>query len=484
MARPLPAPATPATVLIVEDDDKIRAGLLLQLREAGHAPRAVSTAESALRELAPTAPVASSTERGASDHTLPALLLLDVRLPGMSGIALLEHLVAAGRLPPTIVLSGEASVGEAVAALKLGVHDFLEKPFSRERLLRSIENCLERVALRERVVELEQAVRGETPLLGASAAMERLRQGISRVAATDARVLIQGESGTGKELVANAIHQGSARRDKAFVKLNCAAIPAPLIESELFGHARGAFTDATVARAGLFEEADGGTLFLDEIGDMEQGLQSRLLRVLEDGRVRRLGEAKDREVDVRVLAATHRDLEQEVAAGRFRQDLFYRLAHLPLAVPALRERPSDVPELFRNFVEHFAGRHRLRRREVAPDLLAALTRYPWPGNVRELRNLAERLVVFGGDPLTVEDLPPSILTSAAGSPESGLVRLVESAPLPELREFREQCEREYLELVLQRTRWNYSAAARILGIQRSYLHEKAGQLGIHRPEVT
>jgi DNA-binding NtrC family response regulator len=453
-------------LLIVEDDEKIRAGLLLQLREEGYAPQAVSRAEEALATLAdPRQP-------------LPDLLLLDVRLPGLSGVGLVRELAAAGRLPPTVIVSGEASISETVEALRLGVHDFIEKPFSRERLLRSIENALENAALRREVASLK----GEPEILGTSPAIEALRQRIARAAPTDARILISGESGTGKELVAAALHRQSRRTHRPFIRLNCAAIPAPLIEDELFGHARGAFTDAKTAKPGLFEEADGGTLFLDEIGDMELPVQARLLRVLEDGRVRRVGETRDRQVDVRVLAATHRDLQDEVRAGRFREDLYFRLAHLPLSVPALRERGGDVRLLFFHFLERFCRQHRSRPRRVEPEVLACLERYAWPGNVRELRNLCERLVIFGGDPVTVADLPSSFFEPAqVTAAETGL--LLRPAPLPimPLRELKAQCEREYIESVLARTRWNFTAAARLLDVQRTYLHQKAKALGIHRP---
>jgi len=451
-------------LLVVEDDEKIRAGLLLQLREEGYAPQSVTRAEEALAALSDP------------HQTLPDLLLLDVRLPGMSGVDLVRELAAAGRLPPTVIVSGEASISETVEALRLGVHDFIEKPFSRERLLRSIENALEHAALRREVASLK----GEPEILGTSPAIEALRQRIARAAATDARILISGESGTGKELVAAALHRQSRRAQRPFIRINCAAIPGPLIEDELFGHARGAFTDAKTAKPGLFEEADGGTLFRDEIGDMELPVQARLLRVLEDGRVKRVGETRDRQVDVRVLAATHRNLEEEVRAGRFREDLYFRLAHLPLPVPSLRERGADVRLLFFHFLERFCRQHRSRPRRVEPEVLACLERYPWPGNVRELRNLCERLVVFGGDPVTVEDLPSSFFEPSR-APETGL--LLRAAPLPvmPLRELKAQCEREYIESVLVRTRWNFTAAARLLDVQRTYLHQKAKALGIHRP---
>ena len=454
-------------VLIVEDDAKIRANLVFQLREAGFLPHAVESAEAALGHLAAT--------------RAPDLLLLDVRLPGMSGIDLVRQLVAEERLPSTIIVSGEASISETVDALRLGVHDFIEKPFSKERLLRSIANTLEHAALRRQVADLRSELDQRDAILGGSPQIEQLRERIARAAPTDARVLIRGESGTGKELVANALHRGSPRHDAPFIKINCAAIPSHLIEDELFGHAKGAFTDARNAKPGLFEEADGGTLFLDEIGDMDYQLQSRLLRVLEDGRVRRIGETRDREVDVRVIAATHCDLEAAVQAGDFREDLYFRLAHLPLEVPPLRQREGDLRLLFDHFIERFTARHRVRPRAIEPEVYEVVARYRWSGNVRELRNVCERLVIFGGDPITPEHLPSSLFSETPGQ-ETGLVRLGHNPPHLTLRDFKTQCEKEYIESVLQRTSWNVSAAARHLEIQRTYLHQKITQLGIRRPK--
>ncbi len=459
-----------SAVLLVEDDEKIRTSLLFLLRDAGYVPRGLGSAEEAYATLA-AAPVAG--ER-------PDLLLLDIRLPGMSGVELIRRLVAEGRLPPTVILSGEASISETVEALRLGVHDFIEKPFTRERLLRSLANTLDHAALSRKVAALESRLATAPELLGDAPAMAALRERIAKAAATDGRVLIVGESGTGKELVAETLHRRSRRSGAPFVKINCAAIPAPLIEDELFGHARGAFTDAKASKAGLFEEAHGGTLLLDEVGDMDLGLQARLLRVLEDGRVRRVGEAGERQVDVRVVAATHRDLEREVAVGRFRQDLYFRLAHLPIEVPALRERREDIPLLFAHFVARFAAEHRVRRREIDDAIYPPLLAYAWPGNVRELKHLAERLVVFGADPLTPDQLPAGIARPAR-APETGLLRLPAAfQPLP-FRDFKQQCEREYLEAVLRRTDWSFAAAARLLDIQRTYLHQKALALGIERP---
>jgi DNA-binding NtrC family response regulator len=456
-------------ILLVEDDEKIRATLLFQLRGEGFAAQAVPTAEEAMELLADGA------------DAPPDLLLLDVRLPGMSGVELVRRLAERGRLPPTVIVSGEASISETVEALRLGVHDLIEKPFSRERLLQSIRNALENATLKRQVAALESRLEQEPEILGTSPAIARLRAAVDKAAPTDARVLILGASGTGKELVANALHRKSARRNGPFVKINCAAIPPHLVEDELFGHARGAFTDAKTAKPGLFEEAHGGTVFLDEIGDMALALQARLLRVLEDGRVRRIGETRDREVDVRVLAATHRDLDGEVAAGRFRQDLYFRLAHLPIEVPSLAEHRQDVPLLMAHYLDRFATRHRLRRKRLDESVWPPLERYPWPGNVRELRNLCERLTVFGADPITPDQLPSAFFQGAPAR-ETGLLRLQETQGVLPWKEFKAASEREYLEAVLRRTGWNFAATARLLDLQRTYLHQKAAALGIERPE--
>jgi len=455
-------------ILLVEDDEKIRANLLFQLRAEGYTPQGLASAEEAHALLSGPA------------QPRPDLLLLDVRLGAMSGVDLIRVLAPRDRLPPTVIISGEASISETVEALRLGVHDFIEKPFSKERLLQSIRNTLETAALKRRVAALESRLDEEPEILGVSPAVVRLREAIDKVAPTDGRVLIRGDSGTGKELVASALHRKSARRDGPFVKINCAAIPAHLVEDELFGHARGAFTDAKTAKPGLFEEADGGTLFLDEIGDMDMALQARLLRVLEDGRVRRIGETRDHLVDVRVITATHRDLEAEVQAGRFRQDLYFRLAHLPVEVPPLRERKDDIPLLFHHFLERFTVRHRVRRKRIDDGVFPLLDRHPWPGNVRELRNLCERLVVFGVDPVTADQLPSAFFHETP-APETGFLRLHETQRILPWRDFKAESEREYLESVLRRTGWNFAAAARLLDIQRTYLHQKAAALGIERP---
>ncbi|MEM9292101.1 MAG: sigma-54 dependent transcriptional regulator [Acidobacteriota bacterium] len=487
-------------VYVVEDDPKIRANLLFQLRDEGYAPTAFESAEAVLGRLDSAGP--------------PQLLLLDVRLPGRSGLDLVRQLTAEERLPPTVILSGEASISETVEALRLGVHDFIEKPFTKERLLQSLANALEAHSLRRQVTDLRTELGRE--LLGDSAAMARLRKLVAKAAPTDGRVLIRGESGTGKELVADALHVASHRCQGPLIKINCAAIPASMVEGELFGHVRGAFTDARADKAGLFEEAHGGSLFLDEIGDMPLELQGRLLRVLEDGQVRRLGETRHRQVDVRLIAATHQDLEARVQEGHFREDLFFRLAHLPIEIPPLREREGDIPLLFDHFLALYRRRHGTRRLRVDPELYDSLATYPWPGNVRELQSLAQRLTVFGEDPLDIEQLPRAMLSSLRGasSQEPGtyasgqgpgeqvpgteaseesdpwlfgsgtgsLLRLPPGLPPWDLRELRRRVEAEYLESVLEHTGWNFAAAARHLGLRRTYLHQKAGALGIRRPD--
>jgi len=450
-------------ILLVEDDPKIAGNVTLRLREEGYGVVAFRNGEEALAHLR-------------DPHGVPPdMALLDVRLPGMSGIELLR--AAAETMPPSIVISGEATMAETVEALRLGVYDFLDKPFTRERLLKSVRNCLDHASLRMQVRELR--AQGQE-ILGRSPAIQALRATIETVAPSEARVLIRGESGSGKELVASALHRLSRRAARTFIRLNCAAIPSPLIEDELFGHARGAFTDAKTPKRGLFEEADGGTLFLDEIGDMEPALQARLLRVLEDGRVRRLGETADRKVDVRVIAATHRDIASLSKEGRFREDLYFRLAGVPIDVPPLRERREDVPLLFSAFLQQFCARSQRNALSIDTGVYGVLAAYDWPGNVRELRNLAERMSVFGTDPITVEQLPSSLRNR--GAAESGIVRLAEGAEVTPLREFKTQCEKEYIESVLRRTHWNVSRAAQLLDLQRTYLHEKIVALGIVRPE--
>ncbi|MCG6963746.1 MAG: sigma-54 dependent transcriptional regulator [Acidobacteria bacterium] len=449
-------------ILVVEDDPTARASLQLQLEREGFEVTATASGEQALELVA--------------DHEAepPDLMLLDIRLPGISGVDVVRELQARKLLPPTVVISGEATVAEAVEAVQSGVHDFMEKPISGERLLHTVRSTLEHSALQRQVQRLSRELHANHRILGVSPAIERLRELVARVAASEMTVTICGASGTGKELVARAIHELGPRRDRPLVAVNCAALPAHLIESELFGHVRGAFTDARTDRPGLFEGADGGTLFLDEIGEMEPALQTRLLRVLEDGKVRRVGSSHDRTVSVRVLAATNRDLERAVSEGAFRKDLYYRLASLVIEVPRLSERTEDIPLLLDHFLGRACERHCCARPKIEETAMRLLESYSWPGNVRELRNVCERLAVLGDDPVGPEQLP-SQLTSMAqsgppapGSPDS-------------LAEVRRRAEREHIERVLERTGWNVTVAARILGVNRTHLHDKIVTLSIERP---
>ncbi len=449
-------------VILVEDDARTRATLVAELQDEGFEVEAAGSAGEARERL--------------RDGRPTDILLIDVRLPGPSGVDLIRELAGRGELPPTIVISGEATISETVEALQLGVYDFIEKPFSRERLRTSVRNALGRTALLGELASL-RSVLGESELIGRSPQMAALRDRIGSAARSGATVLVRGESGTGKELVAAALHRQGLRPQGPLIKVNCAAIAASLVEDELFGHVKGAFTDARSAKPGLFEEATGGTLVLDEIGDMEPGLQTRLLRVLEDGEVRRLGDAREIAVDVRVVATTHQDLETAVHEKRFREDLYYRLAHLGIEVPPLRERTGDVPLLAAHFVELACRQHRMRPKGLDPEALACLEGHAWPGNVRELKHTCERAVVFGGDPITPLDLG---LVAAPPTHGAGVLRLsaVESLSLKDLKAV---CEREFILYVVEQEDWNLAASARRLGLQRTYLHAKLSALGIVRP---
>ena len=465
-------------VLIVDDDPAILRGVSGLLRDEGFdtaQARNVVEAEKLLES---------------SPATAPDLVLLDVRMPGESGIEWLAR--RAGRLPaPVVVLSGEASPTDAVKALRLGAVDFVEKPPTPERLLTSVRNAVALSHLTEEREELRRALAGPGHLVGASPAMDELRGIIARVGPTETVVLIQGETGTGKERVARALHKASARKGR-FVALNCAAIPATLLESELFGHERGAFTGATNRRLGRFEQAEGGTLLLDEIGDMPLELQAKLLRVLEEREVERLGGAGPVAVDVRVVAATHRDLRQAVTAGQFRQDLYFRLAVFPMRVPPLREHPDDIPLLVRAFAADLLGAG--AQVTITADAEQSLRQYPWRGNVRELRNFVERLtllrgrgdlmvdaaataVLAFGDPLPPEPASTGAGGAGAGGGAGGPVPL---AGLGEkgYRELVDDFERALLRAALERSRGNVAAAARLLRADRGNLYRRIKALGL------
>jgi two-component system, NtrC family, nitrogen regulation response regulator NtrX len=453
-----------AHLLLVDDDPNTLASLSRAFRLAGHEATVCDNAGRALDLL--------RTESF-------DLILSDVVMPGKSGLELLEDLKKAGVKTPIVLISGQANIEMAVRATKLGALDFLEKPLSTDKLLLTVENALRLSRLEDENRELRQRL-GKHELIGSGAAMSRLLAQIERVAASETRVCILGETGTGKELVARAIHEKSARRENAFITLNCAAVPAELIESELFGHEKGAFTGAAAKHSGKFEQADGGTLFLDEIGDMPLAMQAKLLRVLEEGEVERVGGDKPIRVNVRVLVATHRNLEELVKQNGFRRDLFHRVYVFPLALPPLRERPEDFPELVRHFARQVAAQNGWKEKTFAEDTIAELRRYGWPGNVRELRNVVERLVLLAGEGAVSAADVRMILPGTGGSAAEGRGGIVasEAALSGTLAERTEAFEREVLLSEIRRHNFHMTNVARALGLERSHLYKKCQQLGI------
>jgi two-component system nitrogen regulation response regulator NtrX len=401
----------------------------------------------------------------------PHVCLLDVRLPDGNGIDLLRFLREKDDRVPAIMVSGHGTIADAVEALRAGAFDFLEKPLARDKVLVVVKNALEQAKLRSENERFREIV-GEGPkMIGASAAFEHAVQQASLVARSDARVLLTGESGTGKELLAAHIHRESPFAAGPFVKVNCAAIPTELLESELFGHEKGAFTGAVLARRGKFELAEGGTIFLDEIGDLHQASQAKLLRVLQEGEFQRVGGEQTLRVSVRVVSATNRDLPQLVSQDRFREDLFYRLSVVPIRVPPLRERREDVRPLTEYFLSEFCARNNFRPKPIDEDVFSMLANYPWPGNVRELKNVTERMAILSAsDRITVASVPLEMKLAGAADPRSTL------------QQTREAAEREGIIKALEQTNWNVSAAARLLGIERTNLHKRIRALAINRED--
>jgi two-component system, NtrC family, nitrogen regulation response regulator NtrX len=453
-----------AHLLLVDDDPNTLASLSRAFRLAGHEATVCDNAGRALELL--------RTESF-------DLILSDVVMPGKSGLELLEDLKKGGVKTPIVLISGQANIEMAVRATKLGALDFLEKPLSTDKLLVTVENALRLSRLEDENRELRQRL-GKHELVGTGPAIARLQAQIDRVAASETRVCILGETGTGKELVARAIHEKSGRRENAFVTLNCAAVPAELIESELFGHEKGAFTGAAAKHAGKFEQADGGTLFLDEIGDMPLAMQAKLLRVLEEGEVERVGGDKPIRVNVRVLVATHRNLEELVKQNAFRRDLFHRVYVFPLALPPLRERPEDFPALLEHFARQVAAQNGWKEKIFADEAIAELRRYGWPGNVRELRNVVERLVLLAGEGAVSAADVRMILPSAGGEVAGGVGGASASgaALTGTLAERTEGFEREVLLGEIRRHNFHMTNVARALGLERSHLYKKCQQLGI------
>jgi two-component system nitrogen regulation response regulator NtrX len=408
------------------------------------------------------------------EETIPDLVLLDIWMPGMDGIETLVKIKASHPQIQVVMMSGHGNIGTAVKATKLGAYDFIEKPLSLEKLLLSVNNALNQYRLEEEISLLKQKEKEKHQLTGSGEAITQLREQIKLVAPTDAWVLISGENGTGKELVAHAIHEMSQRKQKPLVEVNCAAIPEDLIESELFGHVKGAFTGATTMKKGKFDLAHEGTLFLDEIGDMSLKAQSKTLRILQEQKFERVGGTRTIHVDVRVIAATNKDLEAEIEKGTFREDLYFRLNVIPIRVPPLRERHEDLAELVDEFVKAFSLRTNVEMKDISQDAIDVLMHYEWPGNVRELKNLVERMMIMTpGKVIQAGDIPPPFNRSSA--PGHALDSVFMSGTL---KHARNQFEKAYIEKKLQESDWNISQTAEAIGIERSNLHKKIKQYEI------
>jgi two-component system nitrogen regulation response regulator NtrX len=397
------------------------------------------------------------------------LLITDLRLPGRDGLALLESAKTSHPDLPVVVMSGHGTIEEAVKAIQLGAADFVEKPFGPDRLHVTVERALELKALQRENERLRALAGSGDEMVGASASLEQIRAEIAKVGRTDAKVLITGESGTGKELVARAIHRSSPRARGPFEKLNCAALPKDLVESELFGYEKGAFTGAVQMKRGRLEAADQGTLFLDEVGDMSLETQAKFLRAIETGEIERLGSTRTISVDTRIVAATNKDLSEEIAAGRFREDLYYRLNVVPIHLPPLRHRREDIPLLVDHFVAKLGSEHGRPPRQFTREAVDRLTRYPWPGNIRELKNLIERLLI-----MTDSD------TVGAPELEEVLPMDADEGPPSEIKAARDKAERDTILAMLKQCQWNVTEASRRLGMDRGYLHRKIKRYGLAR----
>ena len=468
------APDTDGVVILVEDDPDLRLLTTRWLEKAGWDVEPVESGE-ALFDVLPT--------------TIPDCVCLDLGLPGMSGMETLHRLRRTHPRLPVVILTADREVDTVVEAMQGGAYDYLPKPLDRTRLETVVRNAVERHGMALKIAGLEQASTTTDEyagMLGRSPVMRALFRQVDRVASSEVTVLLRGESGAGKELVARAIHDQGPRARGPFVALNCAAVAETLQEAELFGHEKGAFTGADRRRAGRFEQADGGTLFLDEIGDMSGNAQAKVLRALQSGEISRVGSEKAIAVDVRVLAATNKDLELEVKEGRFREDLYFRLNVVPLKTPPLRDRPQDVPLLVKAFLRDFARENGLREKPIEAEVLEALAQRSWPGNVRELKNVVERMAILSGETIGMHDLPDEgrlgqAVAQEAATPAPGLPSTV----LPEgermtLREYREHAEKQYILAMLDETGWNISRAAVKLGVERTNLHKKMRTYGIKR----
>jgi two-component system nitrogen regulation response regulator NtrX len=447
-------------VLIVDDEPGIRQALGQLLEFEGYEVKSADNATDGITQY---------------QSWRPHLVFMDVKMAGIDGLEALKRLREIDPGAVVVMISGHATIQTAVEATQRGAYDILEKPLDTDRILVTLRNALSHLDLHEENARLRQTIESRFEIVGRSYAIRAVTDKIEKVAATPGRVLITGENGTGKELVARAIHKQSPRASGPFVEVNCAAIPSELIESELFGHMKGSFTGAVSDRAGKFEQADGGTLFLDEIGDMSLSAQAKVLRVLQDGQVTRIGGTTSRQVDVRVLAATNKRLEDEIAEGRFREDLFYRLNVVPVHVPPLRERREDIPLLIAHFVQQLSGEG-MPPRAVAPEAVTRLAQLDWPGNVRELRNTVERLLILSGGPkIGSEDVDR--LVGRRDPDQAGIGSLLDCKTF---EEFKQAAERAFLLAKLREHDWNVSETARALDMPRSNLYKKIERYALNR----
>ncbi|MFN3535419.1 MAG: sigma-54-dependent transcriptional regulator [Desulfatiglandales bacterium] len=446
-------------ILVVDDEEAVLRSLEGVLADEGFEVISSRSGEEALRLLA---------------ESNPDIMLLDIWMPKMDGIEVLKRVKEEPSGPEVIVMTGHGNIETAVKCIKMGAYDFIEKPLDYEKLFLSINRALEHKSLKQEVNLLREKDRNRYTITGKSLSIQELLRQIDKVAPTDAWVLIEGENGTGKELVARSIHLMSKRKDGPWVDVNCAAIPEELIESELFGHEKGAFTGATSPKKGKFDMAHRGTLFLDEIGDLSLKAQAKVLRILQEQTFTRVGGIKVIKVDVRVVAATNKDLKEEIKRGRFREDLYYRLNVVPIRVPPLRERLEDIPELIDVFQNSFSQNTGIQPKVYTKKALLLLQSYNWPGNVRELKNLVERLMIMvPKSTIGEEDLPPPY---GKGIPREGVSP--ELFEIQDLREAKAQFERLYITKRLKEVNWNISLAAELMGIERSHLHKKIKDLEI------
>ena len=462
-------------ILVIDDEAAIRESLRMILEYEEYAFVGASSGQEGLALV---------------QRDRPDLVLLDIKMPGMDGMEVLRKLRALDETLPVVMISGHGTTSTAVDAIKSGAIDFLDKPLSSERVIVTLQNVLKQQELRQENRELKLAMESRYEIVGDSPALRAVLEAVKRAAPTNATVMLLGESGVGKELVARTIHRNSPRAGQRFVQVNCAAIPEELIESELFGHEKGSFTGATEKQIGKFEQADRGTIFLDEVGDMSPKTQAKVLRVLQEQEVERLGSARTIKVDVRVIAATNKDLEEGIQRGEFREDLFFRLNVIPIVVPPLRDRRGDIPQLAQHFARLTGEEHNLKPKRFDARAMEALQRYRWRGNIRELRNAVERLMIMTpGDMVRVEDLAPDIrgdaparvaVPDATSAASAGSATAGSSAAQPggTLREFKDASERAYLVQKLRENNWNISKTAEIIDTPRSNLYKKLEQYGI------